>query len=411
MKKLLRLSLGFIFLVMLYLYVHNPILPFGIGSVKLLYPFALLFIFFKVKTFSRYLSLFRTECILLLLLIVYSVFEFLFSGEPDTMRLHIVGFMEYFVLPFFLIQGMRLPGGKEEDHFIRFMLITACVGAVITTACLLVPSFNEFVRSTANAYVLESMDEFRASTSYRGFGISEDLTYSYGIVQAIFFAITLYCFKDHKWVLPFSFLILLSVALNARTGLVVVAFGLIVFLVGKGRGAAILVLLGLIVIFANMVPILNLLGIAPETLDWLEIFVEETGSIFKSKSLTASVTTSYLFDELIVLPRDAVEWLFGCGRDIYWSLTRRSDMGWIIQLNYGGLCYMALELALLATLFVRLSKAGYAKMAVFFALAFAVANTKGPALPNSGIFRLMMLFYVYYMMTAENRRRWEIRHS
>ncbi len=72
---------------------------------------------------------------------------------------------------------------------------------------------------------------------------------------------------------------------------------------------------------------------------------------------------------------------------------------------------MALELAFLATLFVRLSKAGYAKMAVFFALAFAVANTKGPALPNSGIFRLMMLFYVYYMMTAENRRRWEIRHG
>ena len=394
--KALNHILGILFVVMLYLYLHNPTLPFGVGACKLLYPFALVFIFFRVKSFSRYLYLFRTELIFLLLLTVYSTFEFLFIGEPNTMRLHLVGIVEYFVLPFFIILSIR----QTDGSLVKYLLITASVGAVITLFCVIFPSFNEYLRLTVNRYMYSSMDEYRASTTYRGFGISEALTYSYGIIQGIFFVMTLYFFKSNKWVLPFSFLIILSAALNARTGIIVAACGVLIFLLKRGRGLAVFILLGVAIIAANIIPILQLMGVEPRTLDWLYVFAEETSSIFSNRDITASVTTSYMFKDMLVFPQSFHDWILGCGRDIYWRPYRRSDMGWIIQLNFGGLPYLFLELGFLAYLFRRLSKAGYTNLAFFFAVAFTIANTKGPALPNSGIFRLLMLIYIYYILST-----------
>ena len=381
----------------------------GIGSCKLLYVFAILFVALNLKQFTRYVKLFKTEFYLILALIVYSVFEFARSGEPNNMRLHIVGMMEYFVLPFFIIYCINYIGDKEKGAIIKFMLIVGSVGAVITTACVISPSFNEFVRLTINKAVLSAMDDYRANAMYRGFGVSEALNYSYGIIQGMFFVFALYYYKRFKWALPMSFFIILSAALNARTGLVVAAFGLLLyFFYGKKNTSFLISLVLFLCFFIYLNPIFNLLGISTQTLDWLSLFIEESYSVISKASLTASDTTSYMFVDMLVFPRDFIEWIIGCGYDIYWSATRRSDLGWIVQLNYGGIIYMLLELSLLVYIYKRFKKNGFKNLAVFLAIAFIISNTKGPALPNSGIFRFIMLIYIYYIMYSTEMKDYNL---
>lgn len=407
--KLIKLIASFILVIVLYIYLHNPIMANGIGSCKLLYIFGILFVVAKASRFTRYISLFKTEFYLLLVLIVYSVFEFMRSGEPNTMRLHVVGLMEYFVLPFFLINYIKFIGEGEKGSFIKILLIVGSIGAIITTACVTSPSFNEYVRLTFNKAVLASTDEFRANTMYRGFGISEGLTYSYGIIQGMFFVFFLFYIKQGKWVLPVSLLVILSAALNARTGIVIAFAGVMVyFLYAKKNTSYFVVSLLLFIVIFNVGQLLQFLGLSSQTIDWLSMFVEEADSIFTNRSLTASGTTSYMFEEMLILPSDFSEWLIGCGYDIYWSTSRRSDLGWIVQLNFGGIIYMLLELYLLIYMYKRLKRKGFKSIALFFAIAFIIANTKGPVLPNSGIFRFIMLFYIYYIMYSNEMREYDI---
>jgi hypothetical protein len=313
--------------------------------------------------------------------------------------------VEYFILPYFIVSWIpNIAGNNIQKVFIRYLLITASVGAAITVACILNPSFNEFVRSSVNKVAYEAMDEYRANVVYRGFGISEVLTYSYGIIQGMFFVLCLFYYKDNKWILPLSFFIILSAALNARTGLVIAAFGfLLYFLNSKKSISFFVVIIAFIVIILNIVPLLELLGVSSETVDWLALFFEEAGSIFSSHSMLASDTTNYMFSEMLVWPRDLGEWIVGCGQDIYWSSGRRSDLGWIIQLNYGGILYMILELSFLIYMYKRLKKKGYKLLALFLAVAFVISNIKGPALPNSGIFRLIMLLYIFFIIHGHER--------
>ena len=155
--------------------------------------------------------------------------------------------------------------------------------------------------------------------------------------------------------------------------------------------------------------ILNLIGIEARTLEWLSLFMNEADSIFTNASLTASDTTSYMFKDMLIFPRDVSEWLVGCGYDVYYLHEgRRSDLGWIIQLNFGGIPYLLLELTLLCFMYKRLKKRGFKNMAMFFAIAFIISNTKGPVLPNSGIFRFIMLFYIYYIMYSKEMREYSI---
>ena len=390
-------------LVLLYIYLHNPIMSNGFGSCKILYIFAILYIGFNAHRFSQYISLFKKEFVLLLILIVYSAFEFLNTGEPNTVRLHIVGLMEYFVLPFFIISCIKASDSENRGSLIKYMLIIGCVGAIITTACVSSPSINEYIRTTFNKAVLASTDDYRANTMYRGFGISETLTYSYGIIQGMFFVIALFYLKQNRWVLPITFFILLSAALNARTGILVAAIGLIMYFIYSKKNRTFLVAVSLfIIVLFNLSAIFNFIGVSAQTLDWLSLFMNEADSIFTNASLTASDTTSYMFKDMLIFPRDVSEWLVGCGYDVYYLHEgRRSDLGWIIQLNFGGIPYLLLELTLLCYMYKRLKKRGFKNLAMFFAIAFIISNTKGPVLPNSGMFRFIMLFYIYYIMYSK----------
>lgn len=407
--KSIKLFVSILVIAALYVYFHNPILSNGIGSCKILYIFAILYVVFNVHRFSYYISLFKKEFVLLLILIVYSAFEYLRSGEPNTVRLHIVGLMEYFVLPFFLISYIKSISKEDSGSFIRYMLIIGCAGAIITTACVSSPSINEYVRMTFNKAVLASTDDYRANTMYRGFGISEALTYSYGIIQGMFFVITLFYLRQNRWALLIAFFIILSAALNARTGIVVAAAGLILYFTYSKKNSTFLVVVSLFIIaLLNISSIFNLIGVGSQTIDWLSLFMNEADSIFTNASLTASDTTSYMFKDMLILPRDMSEWLIGCGYDVYWSTGRRSDLGWIIQLNFGGIPYLLLELTLLCYMYKRLKKRGFKNMAMFFAVAFIISNTKGPVLPNSGIFRFIMLFYIYYIMYSKEMREYGV---
>ena len=86
------------------------------------------------------------------------------------------------------------------------------------------PSFNSYVKGQ-----LLAEDEYLVVHDYRGFGIAYRLTSSYGFILGLILGIGILLYNKFKWfifVIPFM---ILSIILNARTGIIISLASLLVF--------------------------------------------------------------------------------------------------------------------------------------------------------------------------------------
>ena len=103
-------------------------------------------------------------------------------------------------------------------------------------------------------------------------------------------------------------------------------------------------------------------------------------------------------------PSDVDEWFIGQGKDIFQAdKNKRSDVGYSIQLNYGGICYLLILYGLIIGIFKNMSRY---KIDTFFPLFFAASlmllNYKANILSNSGYFRMVMMFYFVLVLCRGN---------
>lgn len=389
-----------IYIVILYIFLHNPIIKImgDLGTIKLLYILPIVFAFKKSVRFLYFCKLFKNEMILMLLLTAFAFFRYVGGGEWNYVRVFIVTVVETFVIPYYIIYFSLRLGFDTSKKITKNLLVVGCIGAVISSLCVAVPSFNTFIRD--RVLQIEITDSLFDS-SYRGFGISEGLTYSYGVVQAIVLGLGIFTLKSNKWFIPFSFLIFISGAFNARTSIIIMSVAILVYAINnRSIGGFIFLTLIITMFFLFFEKLLFILNVDEQTIVWLGKFFEETDSIFANKSLAASDTTSALFIDMWIYPSTLIEWIIGTGENIYYSKIHNSDVGWIIQLNYGGILYLLLLYSLVIHILRKLLKKGDKMIALFFIISFMIANSKGPFIPNSGGWRLMIFVYYYIIMES-----------
>lgn len=400
-----KILVSLLLVIAIYLYINNPLLAIlnGVGSAKLLYPILLYLILRYKSEFNTYRCQFREEFKFYYFFVIYSAIWVVLGGEFDSFRGNIIAFIETMILPFLFLHYLK-SNDIEKHGFIRLILIVGAIGAIISTVCLASPSINDFVKTSVVVMSDEDVEIYRG---IRDFGLSERLASDYGVLQGAILAIGCYFMRNNKWFIPFMPLTFLSALFNARTGVVVFIVCLVVILIQNKNFKTIAVLLLFVVVFYyNFDKFLSLVGVPEQAIIWGLGLFQEMDDIRSSGSIESG-TAGMLFGEMMVFPDNLFQWLFGRGINIAGKLDQlgfRSDVGFINQLNYGGLIYFTPLMFFVFLCVRKMIKRREVTFALIFFFVFLIANTKGRYLLNSGGFRLMMLIYTYLIFRVNSKR-------
>ena len=102
-----------------------------------------------------------------------------------------------------------------------------------------------------------------------------------------------------------------------------------------------------------------------------------------------------MVESMVFWPEDLSQWTVGRGVSVFGGeKNMNSDIGYINQINYGGLIYVLLILYLFIVLIKRMLKSKIDKFFIYsFIFISLLLNFKTSFFTNVGIFRLFILIY------------------
>lgn len=374
--------------ILLYFYFHNPIFNMlGIGSIKLLYPLLLLYIF---KDYRKGLFSFKNVFVCYVLLFGFSIFRFILGGDVLYIYKSIIDCIETLFLPISLIILFK----NNNIPFIKILIYVGALSTLITILCLVIPTFNLYVKQ----FLQET--EFLKENTFRGFGISDNLVYAYGCILAIIVGIYLRYNYTNKWFMFFIPLIGLSILVNARIGFVIFFFAFFLYLFFNPK-FILKTLIGLGVLIILFISQTNFMFEDANTLVFIEQFFLEIKDILLGTNEARGSTVDTLMGDMFVLPSYFEEWIMGTGKNIFLG-EQNSDVGFLLQLNYGGIVYIVLLFLLIYNFFVKI-KDRY--ILYFFICATLIANIKGAFIINSGGSRVIFITIIFLVINnyCENK--------
>ena len=386
MKKRL---LFVIYLFFFYLFLFYPQFR---GIPVLLSPYILIallsffLIFSNISSLKQNYRLFKKEILLLLLLCFFTEFRVLLNGEYDISTL-IYTYYWIIVIPLFIFYLNKI-NVKTDQQIFSIILVVGAIASLISSFCVISPSFNSYVKEQ-----LLVEDEFLSMNNYRGFGIAYRLTSSYGFILGVILGMSILLYNKFKWFFLFIPFMLLSIILNARTGIIISLASLLVFFFYTKRKIYFIIIISFLFIFLLyfLVDIVFLLGLEEKSVMFIVEFLDEIIGTYESGNISNS-TAGTLMGEMWIMPSSIIEWLVGSG--IYLFSMHKSDVGWVNQLNFGGILYLTLIIVLFYIMLRRLVRIGYKPLALFLFIALVIINTKGILYPS--IMELNLFFFLYY---------------
>ncbi len=386
-----------IFVIILYLFFFDPPM-FGfrgrmafsililLGSIILCLIKPSVFIVFKKENKTLFRLLFG--------LLLFVVIRSLLGGDISFIVQHILSVSSVFiVIPSFFYFANK-NGFGDEKYIVRAVLIVSTIAAFFSIICLLNTPFNQFVR---NQLIVYEETDYLYTNDFRGFGIASLLTSNFSFIQGFVAALGCFYLKQNKWFLFCIPIVIFSALINARTGVLISFVGFLIFFFSKNKTQySVLFAVVLIIIYFSLIDILLNLGIDERTIDWAISLQDEVGGVLETGSVMGSSTAETLFGRMWIMPEDFSQWIIGRG----YSLFRggmgvgNSDVGWILQLNYGGLIYITLLYSAIIYMARRLFNIKDYSYMFFFILSFMIINTKTSIYPHDTIFYLMLMIYV-----------------
>lgn len=378
-----------ILVVILYIYFHNPVLSIsgGIGLCKMLYPLAL---FYLIAYGPNKLRLqYKSEIAILELLFLFILFRTLCEGDPIIVYTTIIMLIECYLIPM-LFSNYWYKWGLSFSNYITYVLLVSALASIITTACIVIPSFGYYVRFTLQEV---GSTDFLLENYYRGYGISDSLVSAYGYIQGACFAIGYKYRKANRWFLYFMPFVFVSVFINARTGAIVAAIGIIIELYQNHNYKTVLSTLFVAALFVGLTPyFMKFYNFSDETLIFFNDFIEQIDGTREDSAISA-------LNDGFKWPRDIFEWILGRGEDIFYlSSGMRSDIGYSIQLNYGGVVYILILFCLWRKLVKNMLLVDFDRFIPFFILStILVLNYKCNMMVNNGYLRFVLLAYFMFV--------------
>ena len=393
-----------IFVLILYGYIYNPIFNvIGIGSVKVLLLIAIIYSFFNDSIFKS-LVYFKTELLFILILVIYSFLSSLRSevGLFTQAYLFIVWFIESIYLPVVIFIVFK----KEMDKYQwdKLLITVGAIAAGITLILIFKPSLNDFVRYTLIQTSGKELDEY---AFIRDFGLADGLRGAYPMTQGLILGLCLFALRKSLWYVLLILPLLVSIAFNARTGLLALPISLILLLVHfKFNFRLTLVFISLFLLILNFASIFgSFISNNQETFDWLSIGYEEITANLQGDR--TGVASEILFVDEKFIPPNTFSLLFGTGK--FGPGLGRVDNGYYYYLWFGGWIFMSFLFLFLLYTFLRLNRIEKEKYYpyLFFCLIL-IYNVKSNFLFNpSGMSRVIGLYYVYRILSYKSSTKEE----
>ena len=199
-------------IVLLYLYIFQP--PIISKYIFVSIEFIIFIIFQSLSNwqpFFKFYRIFKVEINILLLCVVYTIVRDLMSGEiVYSSRIPYFTFQAFFFSNYIIWQFRR-------ENIEKYLLYTGIFASLVTIAIMVNSSVNSFVMN----YMREELANYENfEIRYRGYGFSENITFTYSYVLGICASICL--LKTNKKILyVFPFITcLIGVAFNARIGFI-----------------------------------------------------------------------------------------------------------------------------------------------------------------------------------------------
>lgn len=374
-------------IIVLYFYFYNPVfLLFGIGSFKIILIIMIFNFIFNPKIIKK-IRLFKIELIFSIILIIFTFLNSIRSGGNflEYPYKNFIWFIETFAAPVVIIHWFK----KDLESFdiTSLYVIVGFIASLISIFLLFNPTINSYVRTSLISY---SGVDFLNYENIRGYGIAEGLIGPYALVQGIILCIGFYKIKSKSIYLITLLPIIVSVAINARTGLLAIPVGIIMILLMFKFNIKVLSLF--LILFSIIFGILN-------TDYFIENYTENIKFILAAVdnlngNLDSGATETLLFDDFFK-PDSFFELFFGTSK--FGPNGINADNGYFYLLWFGGLTFLFFNLSFIFYLFYRLyytDNNKYLPLIMFILLLLFNAKWNYFFVP-SGIFRLIGLYYVF----------------
>lgn len=392
------LTHNFILIVFLYFYIYQPPLINKIYYIAAEISILLLFAIVNFKFIKRYITIFRIEIILVLSIIFISMARDLFSGEIIYFDRFAAWGVQAFIFPCFIIYLVR----KNNIDLIGLIYWSSLCGALLTLLLILFPAVDNYYKSIQLDSYYDIYGNFELR--YRAYGISENLSFTYGYIMGIFAGYSLLMTQRKLYFIIPVVLFLIAAAFNARIGFISFSIFLMYFLISIPLITNLKI--GTLVIALISSIMLSNIDITPimERIQWsLEFFDVVYTSLFTGEATGAikTITTDF-----IILPSTASDFLFGSGESLYLKENMNTDIGFLLQLNYAGIIIITpISIFILYTSkrIIRNLGGGHWYTPVFiFSLLFL--NTKGFLFAATPGGRVIFLIYIYFIYRQYEKR-------
>ena len=387
--------------ILLYLYIFQPPFISRTSYFFIELTIFLFFIFFKRSSFLTTFRLFKKEFLLFIVILYYVLIRDLIQGEEVFFFKTFLWFFQTFIFSILIVSFYDIKIIRYNKHPKIFSLLywNVIIAGLISFFLLITPAFYDFYKSL----IIEDKSIVYNIRIFRGYGISENLTFTYSYLLGSIAGYTLLIFNNKKYYIFFIPFLIMGVLFNARIGLLPIFFFLLILFSSKNILKNLFIFGGFSLITVSVFPLLGLSKYFEKNGDWILSFFLDMSNIFSSeKTYNAGSSLDVLINDFIVIPENIIELIFGRGINLFTTSVNGqfSDIGYITQLNYGGGVFLILLLLLLYINIRRLKFffTGKYWFVLFFTFSILILNFKGSAFVSTPGSRFLYTLYIYMIV-------------
>lgn len=389
--------ISIVLIIILYLYIYNPVLRWpGFGFNIVLMIFGLIYVILKYGTSRKYLHYYRAELILSLLMIPYVLVICLANGEDD---LQVISELITWVImstcvPIFLVRELlaRCKGLVFWDA----VLFVGFIASLISCIALFVPGVNLFLREIQLEITGGQTEEQMA---FRFFGLAINLSSAFGYMQGLLASLCLLRIdKNHKRYALYFLTMIISVIINARTGLFPIFLTVLYLVVNAVIKFRVGQLLKLTIASAfAFISASFIIGQLPDVTDFVMDFFDQLSVMFLEDN-NGLENSAYV--TMLKFPETVTGLIFGEGRSLYGiGAGESSDIGYVNQIFLGGIIFAGSLIIYEIILYRQILKKSREKVfSTIFFFSLLAFNYKGFNFYAGGAYIKVWILYYYVLV-------------